>query len=98
MNTNIGVNLNNERKMIMEVFVLTVRENDFDDTSCYTTEEKAINAIITDIKERNNFGDNDQTDEMIMEIIEEMESDMEEYGCWTDDEDVMYAIDKCELK
>lgn len=85
-------------KEIMDVFVLTICENDFGNTSCYTTEEKAINAIITDIKDRNNFGDNDQTDKNTMEIIEEMKSDIEKYGWWTDDGDVVYIFDKCELK
>lgn len=82
----------------MNVFVLTVCENDFENVSAFSTEEKAINAIITDIKDRNNFGENEQTDEMVMEIIEEMKCDIDKYGCWVNEEDVMYAIDECELK
>jgi len=78
----------------MEVFVLTVNENDFNDVSCYDTEEKAINAIITDIKDRNLYEEN--TDETMV-IIEEMKFDIENYGYWKDEEDVRYDIIKCKV-
>jgi anti-sigma28 factor (negative regulator of flagellin synthesis) len=83
--------------MKMNVFVLTVCENDFNDVSAFSTEEKAINAIITDIKDRNHFGENEQSDEMVMELIEEMKEAIDSDGFWVDDEYVTYAIDKCEL-
>jgi len=78
----------------MEVFVLTVNENDFNDVSCYDTKEKAINAIITDIKDRNLYEEN--TDDT-MAIIEEMKFDIENYGYWKDEEDVRYDIIKCKV-
>jgi hypothetical protein len=78
----------------MEVFVLTVNENDFNDVSCYDTEEKAINAIITDIKDRNLYEEN--TDETMV-IIEEMKFDIKNYGYWEDEENVRYDIIKCKV-
>ena len=78
----------------MEVFVLTVNENDFNDVSCYDTEEKAINAIITDIKDRNLYEEN--TDETMV-IIEEMKFDIKNYGYWKDEENVRYDIIKCKV-
>ena len=78
----------------MEVFVLTVNENNFNDVSCYDTEEKAINAIITDIKDRKLYEEN--TDETMV-IIEEMKFDIKNYGYWEDEENVRYDIIKCKV-
>lgn len=77
----------------MEVYVLVVTEHDFNDVSCYCNETKAIEAIVTDMKDRNNSYDEDNA---MTSRINEMKADIEEYGYWEDGE-TRYDIHKCKV-